>query len=201
MSWLSKIFGGGDAAPQYDVFDVTDLNLEERVQKLEEQVNATEIPKYEGRVMTYAYSKSYAMYIDRSPRDENEPLVQKWAFSMVATQSKPRAILAPAYFDEKNYALVVDDNIVKAALSNDYEYQGVMGLYQGNKAIVFGMFEDKEVEYTYDKAKKPLRMREVDLDAKERQEQLKGKPSFKDKKKARQKQRRSRKTRRLNRKK
>lgn len=201
MSWLSNLFGG-TPKPQYDVFDVTELTPEEREAKLQAQVSATEIPAFTRRSLTYAYTKSYAMYTDKSPRSEDGELDQRWGLFLVATQSKPRVILAPAgYFNDEDSVGVIDENILKPALAAEFDFQGVIGILQGVKEVQFRMVDDKEVEYVLDNAKKLLRLREVDPEAKEREEKGKGRPSPEAKKKARQKQRRSRKTRRQNRKK
>lgn len=201
MSWLSNLFGGAPK-PQYDIFDVTELTPQERETKLEAQVSATELPAFTRRTLTYAYTKSYAMYTDKSPRSEDGMLDQRWGLFLVATQSKPRVILAPAgYFNDDDSVGVIDENLLKPALGEGFEFQGVIGMLQGTKEVQFRMMDDKEVEYVLDNAKKPLRLREVDHEANERAEKSKGRPTPEAKKKARQKQRRSRKTRRQNRKK
>ena len=127
------------------------LKKEDKEAVLDAMVTKTEFTKYEGEV-EYGYDLKYAKEHSVCPKCNSE-LQQHYGNFIYATQTSTRVMFAPAgYFCTVCPTVVIDQDILRKGVTENYMYQGVLGIdgVKGERAGLFKTWNDKKVIYFVD---------------------------------------------------
>ncbi len=202
MNFFQKLFGGS-SQKNYASVSLGGLSPEEKEQKLAQVSEGTGIPVFEGRPIYIAYSKSYNMYTTEAPNVDDE-LVQHYAEFIYATAGRPKVACLPAgYFAPNNPVVVIDEKMIRNEVPEGVEYQGVIGIHTDKGTVLFRQFDDKQTHYIRDEKKQVIRMRLLEPGEEPSAEgnRARIKPGPEAQKRARNKKRLARKSRKNNRRK
>jgi hypothetical protein len=113
------------------------------------------LPVHSGHI-EHGYSLRFVSTAAECPRC-HAPTQQAYANFIYATQMKPRVASAPAgYFCTKCPTVVIDEELVHAAMTQGFRFQGVLGLDSSDGPNTFKTWNGKEPIYVFDEDQIPL---------------------------------------------